>query len=98
TGDPEPESQPTAAVTDVSAPAPQLTAAADPSTLPRDSAPPPPPPPRAPREDTLPRAPIVQAAPPDAITQPEPQPAAAADDEELAKHDPASSEPKQSGA
>lgn len=93
----EDEPQPAAAVTDVSAPAPQLTAAADPSTLPRESTPPPP---RAPREDTLPRAPIVQAAPPSGTAQPaetEPQPKAA-DDEELAKNDSASSEPKQSGA
>jgi sec-independent protein translocase protein TatB len=103
--DPAPEPQPSAAVTEVSAPAPQLTAAADPSTLPRESTPPP----RTPREDTLPRAPIVQAAQPSSNaqaahathaaqpTQPEPQPKAA-DDEELAKNDSASSEPKQSGA
>jgi sec-independent protein translocase protein TatB len=94
------EPQPSAAVTEVSAPAPQLTAAADPSTLPRESTPPPPV--RAPREDTLPRAPIQAVPPsPDAQTaqtaQPEPQPQAA-DDEELAKNGSASSEPKQSGA
>jgi|GEM_PF-4163985 len=99
-GLPSDDPQPSAAVTEVSAPAPQLTAAADPSTLPRESTPPPA---RAPREETLPRAPIVQAAPPsrDAQTaqpaEPEPQPKAA-DDEELAKNDSASSEPKQSGA
>jgi sec-independent protein translocase protein TatB len=49
--------QPSAAITDVSAPAPQLTAAADPSTLPRESSPPAP---IAATGDTLPRAPIVK--------------------------------------
>jgi sec-independent protein translocase protein TatB len=95
---PSDEPQPSAAVTEVSAPAPQLTAAADPSTLPRESTPPPV---RAPREDTLPRAPIQAPPSPDDQTaqtaQPEPQPKAA-DDEELAKNGSASSEPKQSGA
>jgi sec-independent protein translocase protein TatB len=49
--------QPSAAVTDVSAPAPQLTAAADPSVLPRESSPPAP---VASTGDTLPRAPIIK--------------------------------------
>ena len=80
--EPAPAVQPSAAVTEVSAPAPQLTAAADPSTLPRESTPP-----LASSGDTLPRAAIVSA----------PQPAAAEDDE-LAGNSSASSEPKQSGA
>ena len=91
--EPAPSAEPSAAITDVSAPAPQLTAAADPSTLPRESSPPGPP--VVSSVDTLPRAPIVQAAATASIAKPEPK---AADDEEIASNGSASSEPKQSGA
>jgi len=69
-----PAAQPSAAVTEVSAPAPQLTAAADPSTLPRESTPPP----TASSGDTLPRVALVG----------KPQPLAAADDEPAASSEP----------
>jgi sec-independent protein translocase protein TatB len=78
---------PTGALTEVSAPAPQLTAAADPSVLPEvadgaNAA-------ISSNVDTLPRAPIVQPA--TAAAKSEPQP-------EAATNGAASSEPKQSGA
>lgn len=84
---PAAEPQPSAAISEVAAPPPQLTAAADPSTLPRDSVPPSEP--IASNVDTLPRAAIVPSAETSSTALLDPQPKAA-DDE--------SSEPKPSGA
>lgn len=86
--EPTPVSPPTGALTEVSAPPPQLTAAADPSVLPEVAEAAVPSAAIASNVDTLPRAPIVQPAA--STAKPETQPEAAANGA-------ASSEPKQSG-